>query len=198
MPGFLKLLSSKVGVCVCVCVCVRVHYNYYTRQLIAGSITVCDMNPICMHVRMYIMCMYACTYVCTYIHMYICMYVCMYIHMYVPMFVCTHICIYIYMYVYIVHRKILAGEKLANLVNCELFAKFSSPVFRYTENVFGICTDCSLFVKFFLTNNFYLYGLSKFSPTKIFPCTVYIFICTYVYKICMHTCMYLHMYVHFL
>ena len=35
-----------------------------------------------------------------------------------------------------------------------------------TKNVFGICTNCSLFAKFFLTNSFYLYGLPKFSPTN--------------------------------
>ena len=41
-----------------------------------------------------------------------------------------------------VHGKILAGEKLANR---ELFAKiFLANIHRYTENVSGICTDCSL------------------------------------------------------
>ena len=66
---------------------------------------------------------------------------------------------------------IFGGGKL---MNGELFAKtFLTNIHRYTENVFGICTDCSLFAKFFLANNFYLYGLPKFSPTKYFLCTVY-------------------------
>ena len=50
--------------------------------------------------------------------------------------------------------------------------KFSSPISTDTPKMyFGICTDCSLFTKLFLTNSFYLYGLPKFSPTKYFPCT---------------------------
>ena len=60
-----------------------------------------------------------------------------------------------------VHRKYL-GKKS---VNCELFAKIFADIHRYIENVFGICTDCSLFAKFFLTNSFYLYG----SPCQVFP-----------------------------
>ena len=47
------------------------------------------------------------------------------------------------------------GEKLANLVNHEPFTncQYSQP----HQNVLGICTDFSLFAKFFLTNRFYLY-----------------------------------------
>ena len=72
-----------------------------------------------------------------------------------------------------VHGKFLAGEKLVNLANCELFTKiFLANVHRYTENVFGIYTNCSLSAKFFLTNSFYLYSLPKVSPTKCFPCMV--------------------------
>ena len=68
-------------------------------------------------------------------------------------------------------------EKLANSANCELLAKiFFTNIHRYTENVFDIilCTDCSLFTKFFLANSFffYLYGSPKSSPTKIYPCMV--------------------------
>ena len=38
-----------------------------------------------------------------------------------------------------VHRKILVGEKLGNLVNCELFAKiYLTNIHRYTKNVFSI------------------------------------------------------------
>ena len=67
-----------------------------------------------------------------------------------------------------VHRKILAGEKLANLANHELFVKVLLA--NIHKNVFGICTD--LFIhQVFLTNNFYLYGLPK-SPCQIFLCTV--------------------------
>ena len=63
-----------------------------------------------------------------------------------------------------IHGKYLAGEKLANLVNRELFANILfTTIHRYTENVFGICTDCSLFAKFFLADNFYLYGSPNIS-----------------------------------
>ena len=57
-------------------------------------------------------------------------------------------------------RENLDIGKLTNLVNYELYDKvFLANIHRYTKNVFGICTDCSLFAKFFLTNSFYLYGL---------------------------------------
>ena len=60
-------------------------------------------------------------------------------------------------------------EKLVNLENGEPFAKvFLTNIHRYTENVYGISTDCCLFAKFFLANSFYLHGL----PTKYFPCMV--------------------------
>ena len=62
-------------------------------------------------------------------------------------------------------------EKLANLANSELFAKINFPR-QYTETVYGICIDCTLFAKFFLANSFCLYSSSKFYPTKYFPCTV--------------------------
>ena len=74
------------------------------------------------------------------------------------------------------HGKTLAGEKLTNFENHELFAKIFLPnIHRYTENVFGICTDCNLFAKFFLSNSSYLYGLSL---AKIFLCTVATCTCT--------------------
>ena len=66
-----------------------------------------------------------------------------------------------------VHGKILAGEKL---LNHELFTKiFLINIHRYTKNVFGICTDCSLLAKFFFANiaftcmvrqNFPVYGIT--------------------------------------
>ena len=63
--------------------------------------------------------------------------------------------IHIHMYILrysTAHRKILVGEKL---VNCQPFAKiFLTNVHRYIKNVFGICTDYSLFAKSFLTNSF--------------------------------------------
>ena len=59
---------------------------------------------------------------------------------------------------YTVHGKILVRKKLTN---CELFTKIFPNIHRYTENIFDIYTDCSLFVKFFLTNSFYPFG-SKF------------------------------------
>ena len=65
------------------------------------------------------------------------------------------------------------GGKFVNLANRELFTKnFLTNIHRYTENVFGIYTDCSLFTKFFLTNSFYLYGLSKFSRVWCFVCDI--------------------------
>ena len=94
--------------------------------------------------------------------------------------------------------KFWRGKKLRNLANHELFAKtFLTNIHRYTENVFGICTDCSLFAKFFLANihrytemclayvqtvayllnfsspirSFYLYDLPKIFPATIFLCT---------------------------
>ena len=60
---------------------------------------------------------------------------------------------------------------MANLANRQLFAEnFLTIIYRYIKTVFGICTDCSLFTKFFLTNSFYLYGSPKFYPAKYFPC----------------------------
>ena len=48
---------------------------------------------------------------------------------------------------YTIHGKIFAQE---NLLNHELFAKiFFANIHRYTENVFGIYTDCSLLAKIF-------------------------------------------------
>ena len=35
-----------------------------------------------------------------------------------------------------VRRKILMGENLMNLVNCQLFAKFSSPIFTDTLKMY--------------------------------------------------------------
>ena len=56
------------------------------------------------------------------------------------------------------------------MANREPFAKlFLANIHRYTENVFGICTDFSWFVKFFLANSFYLFGSPKFLPCQIFP-----------------------------
>ena len=70
-------------------------------------------------------------------------------------------------------QEIFGGEKLANLVDSELFAKiFLTNIHRYTENVFGICTDCSLFTKVFLANSFYLYGSPKFSPARVRHCSL--------------------------
>ena len=59
-------------------------------------------------------------------------------------------------------RENFGRENLANLANHEPFAKiFLTNIHRYTENLYGICTDCCLFAKFFLTNSFYLNGSSK-------------------------------------
>ena len=56
-----------------------------------------------------------------------------------------------------------------NLANRESVTKiFLANIHRYTINIFGICTDCSLFTKYFLANSFYLYSL----PVKYLLCTV--------------------------
>ena len=65
-----------------------------------------------------------------------------------------------------VHGKLLVGKKMANLANRELFTKiFLNNIHRYTENVFGICTDCSLFTKFSLP----IVWFAKIFPRQIFP-----------------------------
>ena len=68
----------------------------------------------------------------------------------------------------IAHGKILAGEKVGEFGEYHLFAKNfpCNNIHRYTKNVFGICTDCNLFTKCFLTNTSYLYGSPKFSPVQ--------------------------------
>ena len=54
---------------------------------------------------------------------------------------------------------------MLNLANRELFAKiFLANVHRYNENVFGICTDFSLFAKFFLANSFTHMVCQNFPP----------------------------------
>ena len=65
-----------------------------------------------------------------------------------------------------VHGKLLVGKKMANLANRELFTKiFLNNIHRYTKNVFGICTDCSLFTKFSLP----IVWFAKIFPHQIFP-----------------------------
>ena len=65
-------------------------------------------------------------------------------------------------------RENFGGEKLANR---ELFTKiFFANLHRYTKNLFTLCTDYSLFTKFFA---FTLYCLPKFSPAKCFLCMVF-------------------------
>ena len=55
--------------------------------------------------------------------------------------------------------------------------KFCLQIFTnsYSKNVFGICTDRSLFVKFFPANSFYLYGSPKF-PSPKFSSVYYLFL----------------------
>ena len=61
-----------------------------------------------------------------------------------------------------IHGKILAGEKL---VNCELFTKIFLA--NIHKNVFGICTDCRLFLKFSLPIAFTCIGRQNFHPPNI-------------------------------
>ena len=46
------------------------------------------------------------------------------------------------------------------------------------ENLTNLA-NYELFAKIFLANSFYLYGSPKISPTKIFPCTVFLLMCVY-------------------
>ena len=57
---------------------------------------------------------------------------------------------------------------MVNLANHELFAKIFLAIIHRTENVFGICTDCSLFIKIFLANSFHLYGSPKFQTFPLY------------------------------
>ena len=63
-----------------------------------------------------------------------------------------------------VHRKYLVEEKSANLANCELFAL---PIFTDTPKMYLAYALTSLFAKFFLASNFYLYGSPKFPVPNI-------------------------------
>ena len=46
------------------------------------------------------------------------------------------------------------------MANGELFAKiFLANIHSYTENVYGICTDCCLYTKFFPYQIFPAYGM---------------------------------------
>ena len=68
-----------------------------------------------------------------------------------------------------------------NLANKELFTKiFLANIHRYTENVFGLCTDCSLFAKFFLTDSFFL----PVWPTKNFACHIFPMYVLPSYSVC--------------
>ena len=71
------------------------------------------------------------------------------------------------------HGKILVRKILADLVNHWLFAKiFLANINRHGKIVFVIVIDFLIFTKFFLDNNFYLYGSPKVYSTKLFPCIV--------------------------
>ena len=73
--------------------------------------------------------------------------------------------------------KFWCGKKLVNLANCELFTKiFLANVHRYTENVFGMCTDSSLFIKIFLANTAFtcIVWFGKIFPAKVFLCMVFL------------------------
>ena len=73
------------------------------------------------------------------------------------------------------------GKKLANLENPELFAKFFLAIIhRYNENVFGICTYCSLFANSSpipLTCVHQIFSLSKFS------CVWYLYLYLNTFKV---------------
>ena len=78
---------------------------------------------------------------------------------------------YIYTYIaswlvlnYTVHRKIFGTGKIGKFGKLwGIHQNFPSQIH---QNVFSICTDCSLFAKFFLSNSFYLYDSPKFSYVR--------------------------------
>ena len=71
-----------------------------------------------------------------------------------------------------VHEKILVGDNLANLENCELFAKFFLiNIHRYTINVFGILLTV-VHPPNFPSPIVFTVWFAKISHTKYFPCTV--------------------------
>ena len=83
-----------------------------------------------------------------------------------------------------IHRKILVWKNWQIWQIVSYTPKIFLPVF--TNTPFGICTDCSLLAKVFLTNSFYLYGSPKFSFAKYFPCTLanvrhYHYMCKWIY-----------------
>ena len=64
--------------------------------------------------------------------------------------------LWVIMYFIILYTgKFWQRKNLANLANCKLFTKIVlTNIQIYTETVFGICTDFSLFTEFFPTNSF--------------------------------------------
>ena len=106
---------------------------------------------------------------------------------------------YSYVFLHAIHREILAGEKLANLVNHELFARIFLAIWH---------TNYSYVYQHFLTNSFYPYGTPKFSPTKYFLCVLladyisilYCILCIYLAKLCVCVCamMMMHIYTQYI
>ena len=88
-------------------------------------------------------------------------------------------------------RKFWWEKKASNLANHELFIKtFLANIPRYTENVFDICTDCSLFSS---PIAFTCMIHQNFPPPNIFGVQYILQLCQYVqqssraFHICMQT-----------
>ena len=62
-------------------------------------------------------------------------------------------------------RKILVGENLGKL--WVISQNFLTNIHRYTENVFGLCTDCSSLAKFLSPVAFTFMVHQNFSPPNI-------------------------------
>ena len=77
----------------------------------------------------------------------------------------------------------LHGKILEEKIIGKSWAICVTNIHRYTKSVFGICTDCNLFAKFFLTNSFYLYSSPKFCHVRVYTILLTFFtICLYSTK----------------
>ena len=75
-----------------------------------------------------------------------------------------------FLYIRKYHIRQICG-RVKNWKTVSYSPNFSSQIFTHTPKMYlSVCTDCSVFAKFFLANS--LYSLLKFPPTKSFPCTI--------------------------
>ena len=68
-----------------------------------------------------------------------------------------------------IHGKYLAGEKLANLVNCEVFTRISSPIFTDTLKLYLACALTVAYSPNFSSPITFTCTVSQNFPRQIFP-----------------------------